>query len=325
MPPAVKDASEKPDIKDFRLGAQLGEGNFSRLVRATYAPTGEVFALKVVEKQRVRRLRVRHANVFNEIAMEKEVLNRLRHPNVVRLFHTFQDADNLYFLLEYIDGGELLDHLMHESRQIGLHEDLARFYLADVVNALEYLHASGVLHRDLKPENMVVCRNSSHLKLVDFGTAKNLLDPALNGPNFVGTPEYMAPETIDNKDATPAADLWALGCIMFQLLTGETPFSGGSAYLTFLKVQDGSFEIPTYVSDDAKDLITKLLQKDPALRLGIEEVKGAFVRSVCDACCLEDRFSLPLSSQCIRSSTVSTSRTTYIHQCLASSSRTSDS
>uniref|UniRef100_K3WPX8 Protein kinase domain-containing protein n=1 Tax=Globisporangium ultimum (strain ATCC 200006 / CBS 805.95 / DAOM BR144) TaxID=431595 RepID=K3WPX8_GLOUD len=268
---SLKDAVDKPDIKDFRIEAQIGEGNFSRIVRATYTPTQETFALKVVEKQRVKRLRIRHANIFNEINMEKEVLNKLRHPNIIRLYHTFQDNDKLYFLLEFLDGGELLDHLIHEKRQIGLHEDTVRFYLADVVNAIEYVHANQIIHRDLKPENMVVCKDTNHLKLIDFGTAKNLADTALNGPNFVGTPEYMSPETIDNKDVTFASDLWALGCIVFQLCTGETPFSGGSAYLTFLKVQDGSFHLPEYLSDEAKDLITKLLQKDPKARLGSGE------------------------------------------------------
>lgn len=280
--PTVKDAMEKPVISDFRIEAQVGEGNFSRIVRVTYKPTGEVFALKIVEKQRVKRLRIRHANIFNEISMEKDVLNRLRHANVIRLYHTFQDSDNLYFLLEFLDGGELLDHLMHEGRQIGLHEDMARFYLADILNAVEFIHANQILHRDLKPENMVVCKDTNHLKLIDFGTAKNLADTALNGPNFVGTPEYMSPETIDNKDVTFASDLWAVGCILYQLLTGETPYAGGSAYLTFLKVQDSAFQLPEYLSEEAKDLITKLLHKDPKLRLGsgeagINEVKGAFI------------------------------------------------
>lgn len=303
--PKVKDTVEKPEIKDFRVDAQIGEGNFSRIVKATYVPTSEVFALKIIEKQRVKRLRIRHANIFNEINMEKEVLNKLRHPNIIRLYHTFQvsiyactcvylscchrcglttvvfqqDNDHLYFLLEFLEGGELLDHLIHDGRQIGLHEDMVRFYLADVVNAVEYIHANRIIHRDLKPENMVVCKDTHHLKLIDFGTAKNLADTALNGPNFVGTPEYMSPETIDNKQVTFASDLWALGCIAYQLSTGETPFSGGSAYLTFLKVQDGSFHLPEYLSDAAKDLITKLLQKDPKLRLGngeagIKAIKG---------------------------------------------------
>ncbi|RLN89444.1 hypothetical protein BBJ28_00013822 [Nothophytophthora sp. Chile5] len=268
-PPAAKDAAEKPSIEEFTQGKPLGEGNFSRIVEATHKASREAFALKVIEKQRVKRLHMRHQNIFNEINMEKDVLNRLRHPNIIRLYQTFQDDSNLYFLLEFLDGGELLSHLLHEGRQLGLDEDLARFYLADVVNAVEFMHANQVLHRDLKPENMVTCKDAGgHLKLIDFGTAKNLADSALNGPSFVGTPEYMPPETINNKDPTYASDSWALGCIIYQLLTGETPFSGGSAYLTFLRVQDGSYHAPEYLSDEAKDLIAKLLKQDPNERLG---------------------------------------------------------
>lgn len=155
-----------------------------------------------------------------------------------------------------------------------LDEQLARFYLADVVNAVGYLHSHGFLHRDLKPENMVVDAKDGHLKLVDFGTAKNLTDPTLNGPNFVGTPEYMPPEVIANQEATSSSDLWAIGCILFQLLTGETPFSGGSAYLTFLNVQQGRVEVPAFVSDAARDLIMRLLVQDPTARLTIDQVKG---------------------------------------------------
>ncbi|OWZ11227.1 AGC protein kinase [Phytophthora megakarya] len=265
----AKDATEKPNIHEFAQGKPLGEGNFSRIVEAKHKATSEKFALKVIEKQRIKRLRLRHQNIFNEINMEKDVLNRLRHPNIIRLYQTFQDDSNLYFLLELLDGGELLSHLLHEGRQLGLDEDLARFYLADIANAIEYMHTNQVLHRDLKPENMVVCTDTGgHLKLIDFGTAKNLAESTLNGPNFVGTPEYMPPETIDNKEPTYASDMWAFGCIAYQLLTGETPFSGGSAYLTFLRVQDGSYSVPDYISDEAKDLIVKLLQKDPVLRLG---------------------------------------------------------
>jgi 3-phosphoinositide dependent protein kinase-1 len=230
------------------------------------------------------------------------LLNRLRHPNIIRLYQTFQDDCNLYFLLELLDGGELLTHLLHEGRQLGMDEDLARFYLADVVNAVEFMHANQVLHRDLKPENMVVCKDTGgHLKLIDFGSAKNLADATLNGPNFVGTPEYMPPETIDNKEPTYASDMWAFGCILYQLLTGETPFSGGSAYLTFLRVQDGSYYVPDNLSDEAKDLISKLLQKDPKLRLGgtqsnaMSVVKGGYLApSHCPSCSALTRRPLPI-------------------------------
>ncbi|CAH0517868.1 unnamed protein product [Peronospora belbahrii] len=264
-----KDAAEKPHIDEFVQGKILGEGNFSRIIEAKHKATGEIFALKVIEKQKIKRLRIRHQNIYNEINMEKDVLNRLHHPNIVRLYQTFQDKGNLYFLLELLNGGELLCHMLHEGRQLGLDEDLARFYLADVVNAVEYMHANQVLHRDLKPENMVTCNDAGgHLKLIDFGTAKNLAEKKLDGPNFVGTPEYMSPETIHNKEPTYASDMWAFGCIVYQLLTGETPFSGGSAYLTLLRVQAGSYDVPKYLSPDARDLIKKLLQKDPTKRFG---------------------------------------------------------
>ncbi|TDH65253.1 uncharacterized protein CCR75_008065 [Bremia lactucae] len=264
-----KKATDKPSIEEFVQGRHLGEGNFSRIVEATHKATGEKFALKIIEKQRIQRLRIRHQNIFNEINMEKDVLNRLRHQNIIRLYQTFQDDKNLYFLLELLTGGELLSHLLHEGRQLGLDEDLARFYLADIVNAVEYMHMNQVLHRDLKPENMVVCEElCGHLKIIDFGTAKNLDISKLNGPNFVGTPEYMPPETIANEESTYASDMWAFGCIVYQLLTGETPFGGGSAYLTFLRVQDGSYYMPDYLSDESRDLIIKLLQKNPHARLG---------------------------------------------------------
>ncbi|KAL7680483.1 putative protein kinase domain, calcineurin-like phosphoesterase domain, ApaH type, PDPK1 family [Plasmopara halstedii] len=270
-----KETVNKPSIDEFVQGKILGEGNFSRIIEATHKTTGDKFALKVIEKQRIKRLRLRHQNIFNEINMEKDVLNRLRHPNIVRLYHTFQDDNNLYFLLDLLSGGELLCHLLHNGRQHGLDERLARFYLADIVNAVEYIHRNKILHRDLKPENMVVCNDAGgHIKLIDFGTAKNLDDEKLNGPNFVGTPEYMPPETIENQNPTYASDMWSFGCIVLQLLTGETPFSGGSAYLTFLRIQNGNYYMPNFLSEDAKDLISKLLQRDPKSRLGGTETNA---------------------------------------------------
>ena len=123
------------------------KGNFSKVIQATHRETKEVFALKVLETSHIHRLRVRHPNVFNEIQMEKKVLNELKHPNIIQLYHTFQDGANLYFLMEYLTGGEVWDLLMCDKSQIGCHEDLARFLAADVVNAIEYMHGCGVLHR----------------------------------------------------------------------------------------------------------------------------------------------------------------------------------
>lgn len=109
--------------------------------------TKEKFALKVIEKQKIHRLKVRHPNVVNEIQMEKAVLNSLRHPNIIPLYHTFQDAQNLYFLMEYLGGGEVWDVIMRDGNQIGVHEEYARFLLADLVSAMVYLKQEGVVHR----------------------------------------------------------------------------------------------------------------------------------------------------------------------------------
>ncbi|EQC26917.1 AGC/PDK1 protein kinase [Saprolegnia diclina VS20] len=264
----VKESTEKPQAADFTLDRELGQGNFSKVFLGTHRASREQFAIKVIEKQRIMRLKIRHPNIFNEVNMEKAVLNTLRHPNIIRLYHTYQDATNLYFLMEYIANGELWDALTLCGKQVGCTEGLARFYAADIVNALEYLASQHIVHRDLKPENMIVSKVDGHLRLVDFGTAKNLADPALNGPNFVGTPEYMSPETIANQSVDTSSDLWALGCIIYQLLTGDTPFQGGSPYLCFLKVQDGVYDVPSFLSDPARDLIAALLQPDPTRRLG---------------------------------------------------------
>ncbi|ETW06893.1 AGC/PDK1 protein kinase [Aphanomyces invadans] len=271
---SVKERRTKPSATEFTFGRELGQGNFSRVFLATHKATKEVFAVKMIEKARIMRMKIRHPNIFNEVNMEKTVLNMLRHPNVVRMYHTFQDAANLYFLMEYVSNGELWDVLQLQGKQIGCTEGLAQFYGADIVNALEYMASRHIVHRDLKPENMIVAKDDGHIRLVDFGTAKNLSDISLNGPNFVGTPEYMSPETIDNKSVDCKSDLWSLGCILYQLLAGETPFQGGSAYLTFLKVKAGTFDFPEFFSDAAKDLIAQLLQTQPQARPSFDAIKA---------------------------------------------------
>ncbi|RQM30274.1 hypothetical protein B5M09_007752 [Aphanomyces astaci] len=273
---SVKDIKTKPSASEFTFGRELGQGNFSRVFLATHNATKEVFAVKLIEKARIMRMKIRHPNIFNEVNMEKTVLNMLRHPNIVRMYHTFQDAANLYFLMEYVSNGELWDVLQLQGKQVGCTEGLARFYAADIVNALEYMASRHIVHRfasfvDLKPENMIVAKEDGHIRIVDFGTAKNLSDISLNGPNF-----YMSPETIDNKSVDCKSDLWSLGCILFQLFAGETPFHGGSAYLTFLRVKAGTFHLPAFFSDDAKDLITQLLHPQPHARPSFEAIKVVY-------------------------------------------------
>eukprot|EP01029_Cantina_marsupialis_P022317 TRINITY_DN543_c2_g1_i1.p1 TRINITY_DN543_c2_g1~~TRINITY_DN543_c2_g1_i1.p1 ORF type:complete len:702 (-),score=85.29 TRINITY_DN543_c2_g1_i1:184-2289(-) len=266
--------SEKPSRQDFVVKELLGEGNFSKVFKVHCKHTGFVFAMKQLEKERIRRLSFRHKNINNEIMMEREVMSQLNHPNIVKLYHTFQDADNLYFLYEFAYQGELWKQLMDNQVQVGISLTETRHYVGQIVCALEYLDSLSVVHRDLKPENILITKNGT-VKLADFGTAKNLKDTQFNGPEFVGTPEYMSPEAIQNKDVGTEADLWALGCIVYQLLAGCLPFKGGSQYLGMKRTLKGKFEMPQFFSNEAQSLIKGLLKIEPSSRLG-SSAEGGF-------------------------------------------------
>jgi 3-phosphoinositide dependent protein kinase-1 len=202
-----------------------------------------------------------------------------------RLYYTFQDPNYLYLCMEIAKGGELrrlINNFSAANAEKGIErtafpESMTRFYAAEMLESLRYLHESGVFHRDLKPENVLISE-SGHIKLADFGTAlveseagSSPEDPSRN--SFVGTAEYVSPEVLGDEDATKACDLWALGCIIYQMLTGESPFRAASEYLIFNKILahcDGSepLTFPESVSPNARDLINGLLVGDVSQRFG---------------------------------------------------------
>mmetsp|Transcript_2332 Transcript_2332/g.6781 ORF Transcript_2332/g.6781 Transcript_2332/m.6781 type:complete len:822 (-) Transcript_2332:113-2578(-) len=257
-------------IKDFVLGSEIGSGNFSRIVHATKKSTGEACALKLIQKVEVDRIKRRHPNVHNEIQMEKRALSKLKHDGIVRLLGTFQDHYTLYFHVEFLSGGEVWNQLQFGGCMVGAHPSLARQWLRELVRALEYMHSKGIVHRDLKPENLLLTA-AGHVKVIDFGTAKDLNETDLNGPEFVGTPEYMAPEMVNSSPpATFTADLWATGVILYQLLAGTTPFKSGSPYLSFLKIKRGNLRLPEVLSSEAKSVIRRLIVVEPQARIGAQ-------------------------------------------------------
>lgn len=266
----------KPRSSDFEQVSTLGEGNYSDVFKVRSIWTNQIFALKVLSLDKVKKKEKRHKNIKNEIMMEREVLLNLNHPNIVKLYHTFGDVAALYYLFDYTENMEELWSLMLGSKskkyQIGLQESYARYLFAQLINGIEYLHREGIVHRDLKPENIMVKPNG-HLIIIDFGTCKNLINTKFNGPEFVGTAEYMSPEAIDNIGTDTNSDLWSIGCILYQMLLGPVPFKGGSEYYTFLRVQNGlPFDIyPGTVSQEGLDLIMSLLKRDPKNRIGYHE------------------------------------------------------
>ncbi|KAK4697235.1 3-phosphoinositide dependent protein kinase-1, partial [Lecanoromycetidae sp. Uapishka_2] len=278
----------KKGVKDFHFGRTLGEGSYSTVMAATDRETGKEYAIKVLDKRHIiKEKKVKYVNI------EKDTLNRLTdHPGVVRLYYTFQDEQSLYFVLDLASQGELLGVL---KRMTTFDEECTRFYGAEILDTIDYMHARGVIHRDLKPEN-VLLDDQMHVKITDFGTAKILDLPRrspkeasgdgndsgspLDGANvnkansFVGTAEYVSPELLKDKQACKASDLWAFGCIIYQLLAGRPPFKAGNEYLTFQKIVALDYQFPKGFPEVAKDLVERLLVLEPASRLSIEHIKN---------------------------------------------------
>ena len=278
--------SVKKGVKDFSFGRTLGEGSYSTVMAATDRTTNREYAIKVLDKRHIiKEKKIKYVNI------EKDALNRLtEHPGVVRLYYTFQDMSALYYVLDLASGGELLGVL---KRMTTFDEQCTRFYSAQILDTIDYMHARGVIHRDLKPEN-VLLDDQRHVKITDFGTAKLLEMPPRNsgGPDlattntplnasessrassFVGTAEYVSPELLTDKSACKASDLWAFGCIVYQLLAGRPPFKAANEYLTFQKIVALEYSFPEGFPSVARDLIERLLVLDPTLRLSLEHIKN---------------------------------------------------
>ncbi|VFQ74553.1 unnamed protein product [Cuscuta campestris] len=256
-------------IQDFELGKIYGVGSYSKVVRAKKKDTGNVYAMKIMDKNFITK-----ENKTAYVKLERVVLDQLDHPGIVRLCFTFQDTFSLYMALESCEGGELFDQITRKGR---LPEGDARFYAAEVVDALEYIHSMGLIHRDIKPENLLLTADG-HIKIADFGSVKPMQDSQITVlPNaasddkactFVGTAAYVPPEVLNSSPATFGNDLWALGCTLYQMLSGTTPFKGASEWLIFQRIIARDIEFPNYFSDEARDLIDRLLDIDPSRRPG---------------------------------------------------------
>lgn len=251
--------------EDFTFDKIIGEGSYSTVVLATDKATKIQYAIKILDKRHI----IREKKV-QYVSREKEVLTLLNHPFFVKLYFTFQDKDNLYFGLSFANRGELLDYL----RKVGsFDENATQFYSAEIILALEHLHQKGIIHRDLKPENILL-DESMHIRITDFGTAKIIADGDDRANSFVGTAEYVSPELLLNKVAFKSSDLWALGCIIFQLLAGRPPFHAPNEYLCFQKITKLEYSIPEGFPDQATDIVTKLLVQEPTKRLGCDQMGG---------------------------------------------------
>ncbi|CAO3656810.1 unnamed protein product [Mucor fragilis] len=248
----------RPKLKldDFHLLRTLGTGSFGRVHLAQSRHNGRYYAIKVLKKTEVVRLKqVEHTN------NEKHILEAVANPFLVNLWGTFQDDANLYMVMDYVPGGELFSVLRKSKR---FPDHVAKFYAAEVALAIEYLHKKDVVYRDLKPENLLLDANG-HIKITDFGFAKHVPDITWT---LCGTPDYLAPEVIQSKGYGKAVDWWSLGILIFEMLAGYPPFYDDDHLKLYEKILQGKIRWPSYFDPNAKDLLKHLLTSDLSRRYG---------------------------------------------------------
>uniref|UniRef100_A0A7S3GC72 non-specific serine/threonine protein kinase n=1 Tax=Palpitomonas bilix TaxID=652834 RepID=A0A7S3GC72_9EUKA len=247
---------------DFEQLKVIGKGGFGKVVQVRKKDDQKVYAMKMLKKSEVyRRKQVEHTKV------ERDILCSCTHPFLVRLHYSFQTHDKLYLVMDYVNGGELYYHLRNAGR---FPEHLAKFYIAEVVLGLDYLHSRNIIYRDLKPENILL-DSDGHIRITDFGLAKvcrDSLGEEQSAATFCGTAEYMAPELLTSGKYGKAADLWSVGVLLYEMLTGKVPFHAVNRKALYENTLRGDLHFPHFVSPDAKELLKGLLLKDPEDRLG---------------------------------------------------------
>nr|KAF7439480.1 hypothetical protein H0235_001871 [Vespula pensylvanica] len=256
----VRDGHEKADPSHFELLKVLGQGSFGKvfLVRKVVGKdSGTLYAMKVLKKATLKvRDRVR-------TKMERNILVDVEHPFIVRLHYAFQTEGKLYLILDFLRGGDLFTRL---SKEVMFTEEDVKFYLAELALALDHIHKLGIIYRDLKPENILL-DTEGHISLTDFGLSKQSLDNS-KAYSFCGTIEYMAPEIVNRKGHSYAADWWSFGILMFEMLTGALPFQGANRKETMTQILKAKLTMPSNISLEARALLRVLFKRNPANRLG---------------------------------------------------------
>nr|AML79437.1 putative LOV domain-containing protein [Nandina domestica] len=287
----ILDSGEQIGLQHFRPVKPLGSGDTGSVHLVELCGSGEFFAMKAMDKGVML-----NRNKVHRACAEREILDMLDHPFLPALYASFQTKTHICLITDYFPGGELFMLLDRQPLKV-LKEDAVRFYAAEVVVALEYLHCQGIIYRDLKPENVLI-QSSGHVSLTDFDlSCLTSCKPQLLIPNqdkkkqqksqapifmaepmrasnsFVGTEEYIAPEIITGSGHSSAVDWWALGILLYEMLYGYTPFRGKTRQKTFANVLHKDLKFPgsASVSLHGKQLIYRLLHRDPKNRLGSRE------------------------------------------------------
>jgi RAC serine/threonine-protein kinase len=257
--PAQAPAPKEVNMEDFDLMKVIGKGSFGKVLLVKKRDTKKTYAMKILNKKAII-----ERNELEHTKTEKKILQKLVHPFLVNLYYSFQTPEHVVFVMDYVNGGELFFHLQKDRR---FPEDRVKFYVAEIILGLEYLHANGVLYRDLKPENLLL-NSEGHICMTDFGISKEgFQSDDDRTATFCGTPEYLAPEILEGSTYGKPVDWWSLGPLMYEMLNGLPPFYSQDIQTMYSKIMTAKLTFPDFFGPDSCDFLSKVLERNPEKRL----------------------------------------------------------
>ncbi|CAG9310037.1 unnamed protein product [Blepharisma stoltei] len=260
------DEKEVVNFNSFSILEEIGSGSFGIVYKVQKNNTDEIYAMKSLSKATLQK-----AKQLKYAISECKIMKQLKHPFIVTLHYAFQTSKFLYLILELCPYGDLLGQI--ESKGY-LRENDAKFYLAEIILALEYLHSLDIIYRDLKPANILIDQGG-HAKLADFGLAKEKVDKNNPAMTMAGSPAYLPPEIVSKKGASKASDIYGIGPLLYELLTGTPPYYSTDIDVLFQNIKQGRLSFPPNmsISANAKDLINLVMNRDPLKRPQISQIK----------------------------------------------------
>lgn len=260
-------SDKRVQFKDFDILSVIGEGSFGKVFKGRKRDNRSIFALKVMKKQQLI-----NNNQVKYAVSEAEIMKKLSHPYILDLVFSFQTPGNLYMAVEYCENGDLSEILDEYSL---LEEEIARFLIAELILAMRYMHSKGVIFRDLKPENILI-DSQGHIRLADFGLAK--YNEKAHGSkdfradSFCGSPAYLAPEMLMKKGVKKSGDVYQVGVVLYEMLVGIPPFYHDNMKVLYENIEKGKLKLPKYLSNDARKVLLRLLNRDPKKRPSMDQL-----------------------------------------------------